>query len=213
MPDAREEQKTKFDLRREASYEALVRSAMRCFYERGYTATRVDDIATGAGHTSGAVYYHFGSKAGAFWAVDEFRRAQRAGWENVVEGLDPATPLEEIVRRVFGGFGDALEGMHAWTLVAADFRQSHRDDPEAMARLASLYSSWIDELRGFVERLQNGGWVEPVLDPRLVAKLLFGFVEGMSSHAIVFALSPADLRETLVAGVLRIFQSAAHSKP
>jgi AcrR family transcriptional regulator len=203
------EHKTKFDLRREASYEALVISAMRCFYERGYTATRVDDIAAGAGHTSGAVYYHFGSKAGAFWAVDEFRRARRAGWENVVEGLDPATPLEQIVRRVFGGFGEALEGLHAWTLVAADFRHSHRDDSEAMARLAALYSSWIDELTGFVERLQKGGWVDPALDPRLVAKIDFGFVEGMSAHAIVFSLPAAELRETLVAGVLRIFRSAA----
>ncbi|WP_337845152.1 helix-turn-helix domain-containing protein [Thermus sp.] len=37
-------------------------AAQRAFSERGYAATRLDDLAAELGLTKGAVYYHFRSK-------------------------------------------------------------------------------------------------------------------------------------------------------
>ena len=42
---------------------AIARSALKIFAERGYAATRLDDIAVDAGITRGAVYFHFRDKA------------------------------------------------------------------------------------------------------------------------------------------------------
>lgn len=203
-PAAAGARKTKFDLRREASREALLAAAMQCFHRRGYAATRVDDIAERAGHTSGAVYFHFQSKAGVFWEVVEYRRGLRAGWQGIVDGLDPSTSLEQIVRLVFARFDDSLDNTHAWTLVTADFLQQHRDDPDAVARLAVMYSDWIEELSVFFAKLKAGGWVDDAADPRLLATLAFAFVEGYSSHAIVYSIDPTAYREVVVEGVMRL---------
>lgn len=47
----------------------LLLAAARLVAERGYDATSVDDVASAAGYTKGAVYSHFGSKEGLFLAI------------------------------------------------------------------------------------------------------------------------------------------------
>lgn len=44
-------------------------SALRAFEEKGYAATTVDDIATGAGATRTTFYLHFSSKVELLWVV------------------------------------------------------------------------------------------------------------------------------------------------
>ena len=61
----------------------LLDAAQRRFFEAGYHATTLDDIADDAGYTKGAVYSTFGSKAGLFLAlfddiVDQRLAATRA---------------------------------------------------------------------------------------------------------------------------------------
>jgi AcrR family transcriptional regulator len=61
----------------------LLEAAQRRFFEAGYHATTVDDVADAAGYTKGAVYSTFGSKAGLFLAlfddmVDQRLAATRA---------------------------------------------------------------------------------------------------------------------------------------
>ncbi len=43
--------------------QTIVAAALQVFSQRGYTATRLDDIGQAAGVTRGAVYWHFKSKA------------------------------------------------------------------------------------------------------------------------------------------------------
>ncbi|WP_277207165.1 TetR/AcrR family transcriptional regulator [Isoptericola croceus] len=47
----------------------LVEIAADLFAERGYAAVALDDVAAAGGVTRGAVYHHYGSKAGLFRAV------------------------------------------------------------------------------------------------------------------------------------------------
>lgn len=42
--------------------DALLEAAFRTFAERGYRATRLDEVANAAGVTKGAIYYHFDGK-------------------------------------------------------------------------------------------------------------------------------------------------------
>ena len=61
----------------------LLAAAQRRFFEAGYHATTLDDVADAAGYTKGAVYSTFGSKAGLFLAlfddiVDQRLAATRA---------------------------------------------------------------------------------------------------------------------------------------
>lgn len=55
----------------EATRLQLLDAAERCFREKGVASTTLDDIAKTAGHTRGAVYWHFENKTDIFEAVCE----------------------------------------------------------------------------------------------------------------------------------------------
>ncbi len=46
----------------------LIRSAINFFYKDGYGETKLKDIATDAGTTRGAIYWHFKDKKGVYYA-------------------------------------------------------------------------------------------------------------------------------------------------
>ena len=47
----------------------ILRAALSCFAEKGFAATRMDDVATRAGITKGTIYLYFKSKAALFKAL------------------------------------------------------------------------------------------------------------------------------------------------
>jgi AcrR family transcriptional regulator len=63
----------------EATYEALLDSAAACFYESGFAATSLDEVAQRARVTKGAIYHHFASKRDVFQAVLERQQILSAG--------------------------------------------------------------------------------------------------------------------------------------
>jgi TetR/AcrR family transcriptional repressor of nem operon len=198
------ERRTKWDVKREASHEALVDSAMRRFHELGYAATRVEDIVAGTGYSSGAFYFHFPNKTECFWHVVERREQLRGDWSGLLDGLEPATTsLEEVLARVFAYFAEALDGLNGWILVMVDFHQQHRDDPVVQARLAEIYARWHGELDRFVGALQSAGWVAADRDPALLATQLFAAAEGMTAHASLYGAPAQDALIDMLVRILR----------
>src|SRR5699024_906381 len=51
--------------------EAILESGARCFMERGFSATSIDDIAERIGATKGMVYHYFDSKAELFFEIQQ----------------------------------------------------------------------------------------------------------------------------------------------
>jgi AcrR family transcriptional regulator len=84
----------------EATYEALLDSAAVCFYENGFAATSLDQVAQRARVTKGAIYHHFASKRDLFMAVLDHqeeltgRTITQAGanalsaWDGIVAAFD-----------------------------------------------------------------------------------------------------------------------------
>ena len=62
--------------------------AARCFQERGYQSTSIDEVARGVGATKGRIYYHFRSKSDLFAAVF------RAGMEMLHAAVKPVIELD-----------------------------------------------------------------------------------------------------------------------
>jgi AcrR family transcriptional regulator len=90
----------------------------RGFRKHGFAGIGVDDLAKGAGVTSGAFYSHFGSKSGAFEV------ALRLGLDEVIEGLPK-------YQRDYGA---------DWLCAFADYYlgETHREDFECGCAMASL---------------------------------------------------------------------------
>jgi AcrR family transcriptional regulator len=201
------EKRTKWQIKREASYLALVDSAMRQFHNRGYEKTRIEDILEGTRYTSGAFYFHFKNKADCFWHVIAYREELRGDWPTqILDGLDPATTgLEQVLGRVFAHFAAAESGASAWVLVMVDFYQQHRHDPEAQTKLADTYQRWRQGLARFVTALQRGGWVNPDRDPVLLATQIFAYTEGTITHTNLYKLDQPGL----IDGLIRLLKESA----
>jgi AcrR family transcriptional regulator len=60
---------TRWRRRKDARPTEIVTAALECFKERGFTATRVEDVAIKAGVTKGTIYLYYPSKEDLFKAV------------------------------------------------------------------------------------------------------------------------------------------------
>lgn len=96
-------EKTKQDLRSEATRQRLVTAARGLFAERGYAGVGTEEIVQAAGVTRGALYHQFRDKAALFSAVAETIHAEIA--QRITAGAqadgatDPMTTLHAGVRR------------------------------------------------------------------------------------------------------------------
>lgn len=195
--------------RRNASREALVRSAMHAFNDRGYSLTTVADIVDGTGYSAGAFYHHFANKADCLWHVVGLRERLREGWIEVAVGFDPATTsLQALITRVFARLAEAHEGTDAWTLVMADAAREHRGDVAFEERMAAVHQGWIDELAAFVDVLRDRGYIGTERDSNEIAVSLYAFGEGLAVHARLYSFEggPEAYARALLDGVVRLLR-------
>lgn len=108
-PAARTPRKPAHRRRKEARPAELTAAALDLFVEKGYAATRLDDVAAAAGVSKGTLYLYFESKEELFKAV-------------VREGLLPALAEgEQLVAGFTGGSEDLLRevGSGMWRLIGS----------------------------------------------------------------------------------------------
>lgn len=74
----------------------LVEIAADLFAERGYAAVALDDVAVAGGVTRGAVYHHYGSKAGLFRAVAAHLQREVAATLVAAAEEAPGGPAERL---------------------------------------------------------------------------------------------------------------------
>ncbi len=79
--------------------EALLQAALLVFSQKGFTSSTLDDIATQAGVTRGALYHHFSGKAEMFNTL--LQTAIGLPAQTVQEALAQGGSFLEILKRVF----------------------------------------------------------------------------------------------------------------
>lgn len=99
----------------------VLRAAGRLFAERGYTATRLDDVAAAAGVTKPIVYRHFESKKALYLALllehENDMPAFLALAREELAGLSG----DELVRAILARWLDYVrENSHAWLMLFRD---------------------------------------------------------------------------------------------
>jgi AcrR family transcriptional regulator len=98
----------RWERRKEARPAEIVAAALQLFADRGFAATRLEDVATVAGVSKGTVYLYFESKEQLFEAVVREAIApniDRA--EALVDGFEGPTP--ELLRALFGFVAGVLD--------------------------------------------------------------------------------------------------------
>ncbi len=181
---------------------ALMQAARDLFRDRGYEATRMEDIAAVAGIAVGTLYNYFESKADLLLAiVVDADRACIAAAEELFESLpdDPAEALAVIALHDSRHSLDALDKT-GWRQVLA----ATLTGPDSA--FARAYAATTFELESLfvrvVQRLQTKGQLRSDLSAKACAGVIFAakytrFIEHVSDETAVFADHERDVRTVI----------------
>ena len=188
-------------------YVQILKAAKICFLEKGYFATRVDEIARQAGLSKGGVYFHFKSKREIFLALveEEYSRAMTV-IDSVTMGegdaLEKLLTLADHFTRVFET-GDEPK----FLVVIGEMALR---DPEVRDQLLAVQQSYLDKISELVEWGVREGHLREDLDTQMVALILKSQLDGVQ---VAFAAgTPIDL-ERLLPVALDMFMRALVAPP
>ena len=150
-----------------------MRAAAHLFYERGYEATSVQDVAVAAGLLKGSLYYYIRTKEDLLYAVVEQAHGSMMALVNEVKQLpeEPVLPrLERFLRRHMELL---LRDRDMYGVVLQDYSSlSGRRRKEATAT-RNEYAQFLQEL---IEQGQREGIVSADLNPRLTCLGVLGMM-------------------------------------
>jgi AcrR family transcriptional regulator len=153
--------------------ERLLAAAAKVFARRGYHRATVDEIATEAGFTIGALYSNFAGKEELFLALAdrqvEERVAEVGAIADAAEGTEPGKDAAEQLRAF-------LERDPEWPLLFYEFWSLSVRNPELQGELAKRRDAIRDALAETLERVakRHGSKLRfpaPVLATAIAASL------------------------------------------
>lgn len=163
-----------------ATRDSILDAAEQVFLTQGVSHTTLQHIATAAGLTRGAIYWHFEDKAALFNALME--RAKM--------------PLESALTEEAGDPGDPLAALKHCTMCVLRLTVNDRRARRAF-EIATLKLEFVEEMNAvrrrrmetkaqwmdmFEGRLKVGvehGLLKPGVDPHVVALGMFALIDGL----------------------------------
>ena len=176
----------------------LLDAALGVFAERGFHATRVDDICDRAEVSHGTFYLYFASKDDLFASLVDEVVLEMRDLAGTLPPVESGAAGREALRDWLADFHTLYE--HYFPVIGA-WNEANASDP-ALARLgARVLRSFIDRL---VERVEENDPV-PVAEPAIGALAMVSMIE----RSITFALGglvPVDRDDLLdhLAGILHV---------
>jgi AcrR family transcriptional regulator len=154
----------------------LLEAARVVFRERGYTATRVDDITARAGTSHGAFYLYFANKQDVLEALAVDTAEHMYALTEALTGIEPGEDGYARLRAWIARFVDAYEQhapvINAW--IAADSEADTRFDQLGSEVLANFAA----RIAATIERAVEAGVRHPV-HPGTAAVALVAMIERL----------------------------------
>ena len=165
----------------EKTRQDLLDAALTIFSQKGYEATRLEDIAQAAGVTRGAIYHHFGSKADLFIALVE--DASQLGNTTIEQALAKGGSFIDITTRILVSTLSLLESNRRFREVMALSLFMTGASPELENLQKKRYQeaqTLVEEIRGFFQAGIQQGELRPDLDPQIVARAFLAYQNGLA---------------------------------
>jgi AcrR family transcriptional regulator len=157
----------------------ILGAACAAIVERGFSETRVGDIARIAGTSTGTIHYYFDSKdavlvAALRWATERLFESMEAASEpsatvrlaRLLELSIPSPRREEYVLWI-----------EMWTLVLRD--------PDRLPEVEDLSRRWRTLFFDIVALGTAVGEFAPVAEPEIVAERLIAIVDGLGFETVI----------------------------
>lgn len=164
-----------------ATRDSILDAAEQLFIIHGISRTTLQHIASAAGLTRGAIYWHFEDKAALFNALMERAKMPLESALQLLEKEDPTDPLgdmREYVVCVFRLTVDDLRARRAFEI--ATLKMELVEEMNAVRRRrAEMTGLWMQKLEGRVRIGTEHGLLKPDVDPKVVALGLFALLDGV----------------------------------
>ena len=163
----------------------ILKAAIQVFAKNGFYATRVSEIAKAAGVADGTIYLYFKNKDDVLITIFE------EGIERLLrilrEVADSEDTFENRISRIIElQLGLLEEQRDLAEVITVNLRQSSR----LLKQYATpLFMQYIDVIAGVVRDGQNEGAFRKDLNPRIVARSLFGALDAI---LLTWALGEGD---------------------
>src|ERR1051325_124552 len=150
----------------------IIDAAREVFLERGVSRTSMEHIATHAGVTRGAVYWHFKNKTELFQAMREqvfLPLIDRMDDTLLIEGTDdPLTCIERFLCGTIQGLNENLTTRQTYEIMVTKCEYVE-EFAEVLQQSYSACSAIVDKMRLVYERAQALGYTHPGQDAQQLA--------------------------------------------
>ena len=189
MSETSEQRGPKFRRRAEARPDEVLDAALELFMEKGFAATRVDDIAKRAGLSKGAVYLYFPSKEAVLEAL--VRRSIIPIADSALEALrnyegDPRLVISMVIKMVGHRFSDP----RIVAIPKVVFREVLGFPHLAEMYRVEVLDKVIPVVASLIRRGVEQGYLRQV-DPELTIRSIIGPLMLHLVMAEVFGITPA----------------------
>ena len=189
--------------------ERIVEAAAKVFARRGYHRATVEEIASEAGFTIGALYSNFAGKEALFLAIAdrqvEERVAEVEAIAEAAEGTEPGREAAEKLRSF-------LERDPDWPLLFYEFWSLSVRNPDLQGELAKRRDAIRDALAGTLERVAAQHGFELRFPAPMLATAIAASLNGLAFER---AADPQALPDAVfaefVTAVLGCAIAAPHS--
>jgi AcrR family transcriptional regulator len=190
-------------------------AAMRCFVRRGYSGTRLSDIAREAGMSKGGLYFHYRAKEELFADILETQLdTLRTRWSfDPVADESPDRTLQRLVVAHLRSMESDPDEVRLYNLLLTLAPR----DPVFRRRLAHVIDLSLGLYAEVLERGIREGVFTPA-DPRAMAKVVLATVQGACSHCVLdghgrLPLAPEEIARHVLVMVGRPSAPGAEFRP
>lgn len=171
-------------------FAAILRGAIQVFARSGYFNAKVAEVARAAGVADGTVYLYFKNKDDLLVSIfntvmAEFNARLR---QELAAIADPQQQLRHFAKLHF-------ESMEADRDLAVVFQVEFRHSTKFMEQFSeTMLADYLKMLREILERGQKQGVFRASLNPKIIAKVIFGALDEMVTNWVLshhnFKLTP-----------------------
>ena len=184
--------------RKPESFSKLKKAARKLFVERGYHATRPQDIAREAGLGHGTFYLHFPDKRACFLAFVEDARTELDAY--IRNRVSPETSLEKFLATMLHAIYEYSE-THPGVLNAAMTDEAVIDAEGAQA--VPLLQRWGRDWAEIIRTAVRNGIASDAYDTDIIGQAIIGAIHQTASEGAATRRSREEVVDNLTRFLVR----------
>jgi AcrR family transcriptional regulator len=194
---------------KEERREEILQAAARCFAEKGYYETTMDDIVAACGLSKGTLYWHFDNKMALFRCLVDLWWGEIL--QRFVDVLSEPVSVAEKFRLALRAMDESATVNPELIRAQLEFLTMAVRDPELLDWLRSFYNQSVGLVEGLVQLGIDSGEFRAV-DARALAQLMVAAVDGGVVHREILG-AEAEMPfqwETLADAFMKLLEAPGH---